>query len=126
VWRLITKPLFPGYFFARFNAALSLNGMRHARGVLRVVGNSQFPVPLGADIISELQQRVEKDGFISLETKSVQPGDRVIIEEGPLTGWCGRVERESDDNKRVLILLEAVQQARLVIERRCLGFVAGH
>ena len=64
------------------------------------------------------------DGYIRLKAPRFQPGDRVTIEEGPLAGWVGQVEREWDDNKRVAILLEAIQQARLLIEKRSLNLLS--
>ena len=58
-----------------------------------------------------------------LERITFTSGDRVTIERGPLAGWMGRVEREGDDGRRVTILLETIQQARMVIEKRLLALV---
>jgi len=120
-WRLMTKPLFPGYFFARFCPLLSLNAVRYALGVVRVLGTRRFPIPLDAEVITSLQARVQPDGFIKLELRKMQPGDRISIEQGPFAGWIGSVERECDDGKRVLILLDAVEKARLRIDKRWLA-----
>src|SRR5881397_1104494 len=84
--RLLTKPLFPGYFFGRFCPILSYVVVRYAYGVLRVVGTRQFPIPLDADVISAIQDRVRDDGFIRLEAKGLSPGDAVTIEQGPFAG----------------------------------------
>ena len=64
------------------------------------------------------------DGFIRLEARGFQPGDKGTIEQGPLHGWTGKVQREQDGGKRVMILLEAIQQARLSIEKRWLSATA--
>ncbi|MCZ7640231.1 MAG: hypothetical protein M5U12_31765 [Verrucomicrobia bacterium] len=109
-------PLFPGYFFARFCPAHSVTAVRGAPGVLRVVGTSQTPLPLAHDIVESLRQRVQDDGFVRVEAKGLQRGERVQIEAGPFAGWMGRVERETDGHQRVLILLEALQQARVWLE----------
>jgi transcriptional antiterminator RfaH len=122
--RLVIKPLFTGYFFARFSPVLILDTIRYIRGVLRVVGNAAFPIPLNEEIISAIRGRVESDGFIRLEETRFQPGDRVTIEQGPLAGWIGKVEHEWDDGKRVAILLEAIEQARVLVKRRWLVPVA--
>ncbi|MEO8427757.1 MAG: transcription termination/antitermination NusG family protein [Verrucomicrobiota bacterium] len=124
IQRSVTKPLFPGYFFARFSPILLQEAVRYARGVLRVVGTSRFPIPLDENIISAVRQRVEDDGFVRLTAPSFQPGDQVCIEEGPWQGTIGKFEQEWNDGKRVLILLDAIQQARLLIEKRWLSAVA--
>jgi hypothetical protein len=43
--------------------------------------------------------------------------DRVRITSGPLAGWSGVFERELSDSQRVVILIEALQQGRVVISR---------
>lgn len=120
--RLLTKPLFPSYFFSRFCPVVSLEGVRHALGVVRVVGTSQYPLPVAVEIIASIQNRVQADGFIRLETQQFQPGDKVSIDGAPLSGWIGRVERELDDGKRVLILLEVMDHARLLVEKKQLSW----
>lgn len=120
VTRLVTKPLFQGYFFARFCPFVSLEAVRHAHGVLRVAGTRQHPLPIESHIMASIQARVQPDGFVRLEPKRFRPGDKVAIERGPLCGWMGRVEREWDDGRRVLILLEVLEQARLLVEKRLL------
>ncbi len=116
--RPVIKPLFRGYFFARFCAALSLDAVCYARGVLRVLGTTRFPIPIAEEVIDQIRARVRDDGFVKLEAKPFCPGDTVVIEEGPFAGLVGQVEREFDDGKRVAILLEAMQLARVLIEKR--------
>jgi transcriptional antiterminator RfaH len=119
VSRVVTTPLFPGYFFARFSPASAVAAIRGSPGVLRVVGTSQTPVPIAPEVVHSLRERVAADGFVRLEPRGLQRGERVQIEAGPFTGWMGRVERETDGHRRVLILLEALQQARVWVEASC-------
>jgi len=123
VRRSVAKPLFTGYFFARFSPLLLQEAVRYARGVLRVVGTSRFPIPLDEHVISAVRERVEDDGFVRLTPPSFQPGDLVCIEDGPWQGTIGRFEQEWNDGKRVIILLDAIHQARLLIEKRWLSAV---
>jgi transcription antitermination factor NusG len=119
--RLVNKPLFPGYFFAQFCPLLSYEAVRYTHGVLRVVGTRLFPIPLEAEVMLAIQNRVQEDGFIRLQRKRFLPGEKVTIEKGPFADWMGEVERELDDGRRVSILLEAIQQARVLIEKRWLA-----
>lgn len=119
-----TKPLFPGYFFARFCPESSFESVKSSRGVLRVVSSGRIPIPVHDHVVREIQDRIQKDGFIRIRPKGLAPGTRVTIQSGPLEGMMGRVERELDDRKRVAIFLEALFHARVLIERRWIEAVA--
>jgi transcriptional antiterminator RfaH len=111
------KPLFPGYFFARFCPALDLDQVRYARGVLRVVSASGVPLPVDDETIQEIRDRLDSDGCVQLIPSAYQAGTPVRIEEGPLRGLIGRVERECDDGRRVAILLDALLHSRVMVDR---------
>jgi transcriptional antiterminator RfaH len=112
------KPLFPGYFFARFDPDISLAPVESARGVLQVIKSGTCPISVDDQVVEEIQGRVEADGFIRLVCSKLKPGDRVSIEDGPFAGMFGRVEAELDDQRRVAIFLECLWQARVLIEKR--------
>jgi transcriptional antiterminator RfaH len=116
-----TKPLFPGYFFARFRPENSLESLRGARGVLRVVSSGRIPIPVQDKVVREIQDRVQEDGLIRIRPQHLPPGTRVSIQSGLFEGMIGRVERELDDRKRVAILLETLLHARVLIERQWIG-----
>jgi transcriptional antiterminator RfaH len=115
-----SKALFPGYFFARFCPEISCESVKCSRGVLRVVSSGKFPIPVLDTILEEIRDRIEEDGFIKLRPRSLGPGTRVLIQDGPFDGLMGRVERELDGGRRVAILLETLMHARVLIERRWL------
>jgi transcriptional antiterminator RfaH len=112
------KPLFPGYFFARFCPENSFESVKSSRGVLRVVSSGKFPIPVHGKVVQEIQERVREDGFVGIRSQGLSPGTRVSIQSGPFEGMMGKVERELDDRKRVAILLETLLHARVLIERR--------
>jgi transcriptional antiterminator RfaH len=114
------KPLFPSYFFARFNPETGLGPVEGARGVLHVIKAGACPIPVEDEVVAEIQDRVEADGLIRLRRNPLKPGDRVSIEEGPFEGMFGRVEAELDDQRRVAIFLESLWPARVLIEKRSL------
>jgi transcriptional antiterminator RfaH len=117
----VIKPLFPGYFFCRFCPENSLELVKVARGVLRVISSGRMPIPVPDAIVQEIQDRAQKDGLIKISTRVLTPGTLVTIQSGPFEGMMGRVERELDDRKRVVIFLEALFNARVLIERQWLG-----
>jgi transcriptional antiterminator RfaH len=119
-----TKPLFPGYFFARFCPEKALESVKAVRGVLQVVSSGRIPIPIEEKVVREIQNRVQADGFVRIRPPGLAAGTRVTIQGGPFEGMMGRVEREQDDRKRVAILLETLFHARLLIERQWIEAVA--
>lgn len=113
-----SKPLFPGYFFARFCPEVSLVAVESSHGVLQVVRCGRYPIPVNDKAVQEIQERVQADGLIRIRRQGFKPGDRVSVQSGPFEGMMARVERELDDEKRVAILLEALSYARVLIEKR--------
>ena len=113
-----SKPLFPSYLFARFNPDLCLSPVEGSRGVLYVIKSGALPIPVGDQVVREIQERVAPDGLIRLQQGTIKPGDRVSIEAGPFAGMMGRMEAELDDRSRVAILLDTLWQARVLIEKR--------
>ncbi|MFM7101885.1 MAG: transcription termination/antitermination protein NusG [Verrucomicrobiota bacterium] len=112
------RPLFPGYLFARLCLPHHLHAVRYSRGVLRVLGGREHPVPVDDAVIDACRSRQGADGFVVLEDPGFKPGDRLRIEFGPFAGFEGVFIRTLDESSRVLILLEAMQQAQLILERR--------
>ncbi len=114
----LVRPLFPGYLFGRFCVRQHLHAVRYSRGVVRVVGTRTQPVPVDEDVIVLCRDRMDAEGWVELQEPGFRKGDRIRIESGPFAGFEGVFERELDDASRVMILLEALQQAQLILERR--------
>ncbi len=113
------KPFFPGYLFLKFRYPEDYRTVIYTRGVKRIVGNSQGPIPLGQEMISCLRSR-EKNGFIELMKygEEPEPGDEVMVMEGPLKGLKGLFLKSLSDKERVMILLNYVSyQGSLMIDK---------
>jgi transcriptional antiterminator RfaH len=124
VWgvaQMVVKPLFSGYLFARFSPAKYLHLIQYARGVRRVVGNGERPLPVDDEIIMAVRSGMDEDGYLQITPRPLRRGDRVVVQDGPLQGLIGTLDQEMDDRQRVIILLEAIEyQARILIEKRYL------
>jgi transcriptional antiterminator RfaH len=118
------RPLFPGYCFARFRSSAHLHAVRYSRGVLRVVGTEETPWPVEESIIEDIRARLDGEGVLHWGPREFQAGDTVRICDGPFEGWTGVFDAELDDHLRVVILLQAIQQARLVMNRDCVELAA--
>jgi transcriptional antiterminator RfaH len=119
--RMVLRPLFPGYLFARFCAAVSLRAVNYSRGVLRVLGGaSDRPWPVEDAIVAAIRERLGSDGCVEMIERPFGAGDSVRITAGPLAGWSGIFDSALSDAQRVVILIETLQQGRVVIRRDCL------
>jgi transcription antitermination factor NusG len=115
----IIKPFFPGYVFLRFSYPSQYRRVIYTRGVRKVIGNREGPIPLEPGVINCLKAR-EKNGLIELMKygEEPSPGDEIMVMEGPLKGLKGIFYRELSDDERVMILLNYVSyQGSLMIEK---------
>ena len=118
-WRAKQNPvkaLFPGYLFARFSAQTHLRAVAYARGVQRVVSTRERPLPVEEPIIESLRARMDNMGCVALEVRPFTRGQSVRISAGPFAGWQGVFDSALGDAQRVVILLEALQHGRLVVQ----------
>jgi len=118
--RMVLRPLFPGYLFGRFCPAVSLRAVKYSRGVSRVVGGGGQPWPMHDAIIADIRERIGPEGYVEMGERSFRMGDRVCITTGPLAGWSGVFDSALSDAERVVILIETLQEGRVVIARDCL------
>ena len=114
------KSFFPGYAFIYFDFPSQYQLVRYTRGVKKVVGNREGPIPIPEDIILDIKTR-ENNGLIELYKYGEEPevGDEIEVMEGPLKGLKGIFKEELSDKERVLILLNYVTyQGKLLVEKR--------
>ena len=114
------RPFFPGYGFLTFDFPGQYQTVKYTRGIKRMVGNKEGPIPIPGEVIRELRAR-EIGGLIELEKHGAAPqvGDEIEVAEGPLKGLRGVFQKEIDDKERVMILLSYVSyQGQLLIEKR--------
>lgn len=111
--QVLTKQLFPNYLFARFSLDENYRNVKYAKGVVRIVGNSDTPIPVDDEIIETIRSH-EDEGYIVIKPPEFRAGERVEIHDGPLAGFTGIFERELKDSERVMILLEAISYSARV------------
>lgn len=120
------KPFFPGYEFIYFDYPAQYRLVKYTRGVKRVVGVKEVPVPIPDGIIQAIKSR-EVNGLIEIEKYGEKPeiGDEIEVVEGPLKGLRGVFQKELTAKERVLILLNYVTyQGQLIIEKEKLKKIA--
>ena len=120
----VTKPLFPGYIFARFVYNQQYHNVRYTRGVHSLISFNNKPTPVDDEIVDLMRSKIGPDGFVK-PFEELKPGDRVIINEGKFQHLSGVFEREMEDADRVRILLNTVTfQAHVVVDRAIVNRVS--
>ena len=115
-----TKPLFPGYLFARFALNNLLHKVRFTRGVHSVVCIGSDPATVDDRVIEIIAAQIDATGFVKIGA-DLEPGAKVLIREGPFKGLTGIFVRRATATDRVNILLDCIRfQANLEVES---GFV---
>jgi len=115
-WTLVTAPLFPRYLFIRCDMASAAHDVRYTRGVTKVLGTSDGPVPIDDAVIASILSRIGEDGFVRL-TDALEAGEPVEITSGPFCGCVGLFHSGTSAATRVVILLQTVHsQMRVTVE----------
>jgi transcriptional antiterminator RfaH len=101
------KPLFSNYLFAKLDIGVHYNKVKWTRGVSRILGNREGPIPISEKVVQTIQERVGKDDLIELEDQ-IKEGDLVQITSGPLKDLIGVFQKKMSGKDRVKILLNLI------------------
>jgi transcription elongation factor/antiterminator RfaH len=106
---MVHVPLFPGYVFVKTD----LHPHHHLEvvktfGVVRLIGTQQGPVPVAEETIASLKIMVAAEMPI-ITGQRLQPGDRVMVVNGPFAGVIGTFVRYRNQG-RVVVNIEALGQ----------------
>jgi transcription antitermination factor NusG len=104
-------PLFPGYIFCRFDAAVRLPILT-TPGVLQVMGVGRNPVPVDEDEVVAIRRAVEA-GIPLTPIPFFKVGQRGRIADGPLAGLEGII---SATKPLRLVLSVSLLQRSVLIE----------
>ena len=107
--RLVQKimPLFPNYLFAELLLQLHYYKVKWTRGVKKILGTENGPVPISEKVVQTIRARIGSDNLIKLE-EELQEGDIVQITSGPFKEFRGVFQKKISDKGRVRILLSLI------------------
>ena len=114
--REVTRPLFPGYLFAAFDASV-FRAVHYAHGVRGVVRFGDEPAVVPPEILASIMARMTT-GYVVVEPAGLHDGQRVEILAGPFKGFTGVFDIRRSSLERVAILLDTLAySARLMVDR---------
>jgi len=89
----ITRPLFSGYIFARFDPSFATS-VAETRGVIRILSLNCKPCPIPDGEIANLRLAVEASASVS--PCAYVAGETCRVERGPFAGVTGVIQRVKD------------------------------
>jgi transcription elongation factor/antiterminator RfaH len=101
------KPLFPNYLFARLDLELHYYKVKWTRGVNRILGSGNEPIPISERMIQTIKERSGKDNLVKLEDE-LKDGDMVQINSGPFKSLRGVFQKMMSSKGRVRVLLSLI------------------
>jgi transcriptional antiterminator RfaH len=101
------KPLFSNYLFARLDLKLHYYKVKWTRGVSKILGTRDGPIPISEKVVQTIREKVGKDNLVKLE-EEWKEGDIVQITSGPFKELMGIFQKKMSDNGRVRILLSLI------------------
>lgn len=101
------KPFFPSYLFARLDLNLHYYKVKWTRGVSKLLGFGDGPMPISDKVVLAIKERMGKDNLVKLE-EELKEGDVVQITSGPFKEFNGIFQKKISDNGRVRILLNLI------------------
>jgi len=101
------KPFFPSYLFARLDLRLHYYEVKWTRGVSKLLGFGDGPIPVSEKIVRAIEERIGEDNLVKLE-EELKEGDAVQITSGPFKELNGIFQKKISDNGRVRILLNLI------------------
>jgi transcription antitermination factor NusG len=107
-WRDVEIPLFSCYLFAR--PATQWHRVLRTPGVLTVVKNAGSPALLSDDFVQGLREAITRGGDAVKPlpvAAEFEPGDDVIVQDGPFRGVRG-VVRELRGGRQLIIWVSAI------------------
>ena len=103
----IIKPFFPSYLFARLDLKPQYYKVKWTRGVNKILGAGNEPVPISESVIQSIKERIVKGNVVKLEDE-LKEGDLVQITAGPFKDLTGIFQKKMSDSGRVRILLSLI------------------
>lgn len=103
------RPLFPNYVFVRWDLTKAHNYqlIKYTRGVNRILGTPEYPIPLPDEAIEVIKERLNAG---VLEAQTMKVGSTVKIRRGLLKDLIGVLEKPVSADGRVAVLLRIHEQ----------------
>ncbi|MEC9482423.1 MAG: transcription/translation regulatory transformer protein RfaH [Halomonas sp.] len=112
----VEEPLFPYYLFIRLDRmASNWRPIRSTRGVLRLVGFGDEPLPVDDALVDVLRQRASAQASVHEANTYFRAGEIVEITEGPFRALQAVFDSQKGEERAIVLLNMLHHQQRLEI-----------
>jgi transcriptional antiterminator RfaH len=101
------KPLFPSYLFAKFDIDVHYYKVKWTRGVSKILGVGNEPIPISEKVIQTIKTRGGENNLVKLND-GLEVGNIVQFTSGPFRDLLGVFDKKMSDGKRVRVLLSLI------------------
>jgi transcriptional antiterminator RfaH len=101
------KPLFPNYLFAKLDIDVHYYKVKWTRGVAKIVGTGNGPIPLSEKVIQTIRERMGENNFIKLDD-GLEEGNLIQFTSGPFRDLIGVFDKKMSNGKRVRVLMSLI------------------
>jgi transcriptional antiterminator RfaH len=101
------KPLFPNYLFAKLDINVHYYKVKWTRGVAKILGTGNGPVPLSEKVIQTVRERLGENNLVRLDD-ALAEGHLIQFTSGPFKDLMGVFDKKMSDGKRVRVLLSLI------------------
>ena len=101
------KPLFSNYLFAKLDINAHYYKVKWTRGVSKILGIGNEPIPVSEKVIQTIKDRVGENNLVKLD-EGLEEGNIVQFTLGPFKDLMGVFDKKMSDGKRVRVLLSLV------------------
>ncbi len=115
---VVSAPLFPRYCFVALDKACDRwHAIRSTIGVDRILGGDSGPANVRDEVVDELKQREDHDGFIQMDKKQrFSAGEPVKLIRGVFSSCSALFEGMADKDRVVVLLNMLGRNVRILIE----------
>ena len=112
------KAYFPGYVFVQVDLGeAGFSSLQWLPGATGLVSFGGEPAPVPDGLIGALRRKVERIHGLGGELfDGLKPGDRVVIQAGPFSGYEAIFDERISGNERVRVLLKLLQKRLVPVE----------
>lgn len=108
----VATPLFPSYIFIRVSSREYEEALQHF-SIVSYVTLEGFPCPVPDEQIDAIKVILNKKVGFKVTNEKFEPGDQVVIKDGPLAGYQAEVV-ERKGRKELILRVDSTDQAMLI------------
>lgn len=112
------RPYFPNYLFIHVDlGVVNISTLRWMPGASAVVSFDGDPASVPDLLIAMLKRQLDQLNASTRNlTESLQPGDPVVIQDGPFAGYEAIFDAHLSGDERVRVLLSLLQKRQMPLE----------